>query len=126
MCMRLRKGSKSDIQRTSPEGMFRFISSDGNGPPSGTARRAGIFISGVPVRFAFLVSVLLFTTSANAATMEQVAVAASQVEAGYASALLIALSRPCRRCTLRRWQRADIKITGAPGRSTATRQRHRN
>ena len=43
MCMRLRKDCKSDTQRTSPEGMFRFISSDGNGPPSGTARGAGIF-----------------------------------------------------------------------------------
>ena len=43
MCMRLRKDSKSDTQRTSPERMFRFISSDGNGPPSGTARGAGIF-----------------------------------------------------------------------------------
>ena len=75
MCMRLRKDSKSDTQRTSPEGMFRFISSDGNGPPSGTARGAGIFISGVPVRFAFLVSVLLFASPVNA-TMEQVAVAA--------------------------------------------------
>ena len=38
MCMRLRKDSKSDTQCTSPEGMFRFISSDGNGPLSGTAR----------------------------------------------------------------------------------------
>ena len=75
MCMRLRKGSKSDTQRTSPEGMFRFISSDGNSPPSGTARGAGIFISGVPVRFAFSVSVLLFDSPVNA-TMEQVAVAA--------------------------------------------------
>ena len=87
MRMRLRKDSKSDTQRTSPEGMFRFISSDGNGPPSGTARGAGIFISEVPVRFAFLVSVLLFFSPVNAATMEQVA--AGQVEAGYASALLI-------------------------------------
>ena len=56
--MPLRKDSKSDTQRTSPEGMFRFISSDGNSPPSGTARRAGIFSFQESLRFAFLVSVL--------------------------------------------------------------------